>query len=879
MPFRVFLHFRLFRTHPLASREKLNLCPCRVSLAQATPPPELEGESQANVIIAPKPVMSRTYNLNALKLNENYEFLSRRVAACLLMALPVLYFFSAVIGKILLAPGDGWVQNYPLRTLLGQMLARGEFPLWNPYIFGGMPLLATVYPGAAYPPNWLFALLPPGIAMNFVVITTYHIALIGSYRLGRAFGWQRNASLCLAITFSFSAFMLTHLGHTSRIAAAAWLPWVILAIEKLAHQVTSRQVTLRQVTLRQVTLHWTTLGALAVGLQMLAGEPQMWMHTILLATAYVTWKFSYSRQRRLLLAYAAMLLGGVCLSAVQWLPALELIAYGERAAMTYEAFTSYALPPRQIAAFWLPFFAGGASTGPYQMPYVYWGEWSAVVTCGYVGMLAWLLAFVALWRRDNSESNTIRSVVWFWFGVACISLLLAMGDNVPGGLQRILFRVPGYNVFRGPYRHLLEFALALAVLAGYGWQRLTTSSLAYRRQLLARAALLLTAIVLTAGAAYIWLTPGLFPTAAKTYFTDANITIPFACLAGSLIAAYWYWGVLQTPPRWIAVAILTWLIIDLAFYGHFFYWRDSPYQMQARTADTAVTKAIKARETNAHDYRVITQYRFSDKPDWALDAELLNYPNNSLLRGLHSLNGYDVLRVTRFERLLEQDAAGMSQAEATFAPTHLGLDILNAKYAIYSNALKPPPAARWRFLNNFGPVSLYENLNVLPRAWLVTDAYNLPSADVLRTLQTGTLPNGRPFEPRRMALFSNRNLPPLSQGPEDDRLQAHVEIAKYEEQRIRLNVVAPGARWLVMSEVNYPGWEAWLDGKRISSFRANYLLRAVEITAGRHTVEFFYRPRSFQSGLLLSLIILAIVLSAQLYVRNASYHRRDSENL
>ena len=774
------------------------------------------------------------------------ESLSRRLTTCVLIVLPFLYFYPAVTGQALLAPLDGWTQNYPLRVLVGELLTRGELPLWNPFIYAGMPLLATVYPGAAYPPNWLFALLPAGVAMNLVVITTYHLALFGAYRLGRAFGWRRDASLCLAVSFAFSAFMVGHLAQTSRIAAAAWLPWTILVVERLA---------------RGVTRRWVTVGILCTGLQMLAGEPQMWLNTALLATAYTLWRalqIEAPARRRLLFACAFVWFGGLCLSAVQWLPAWELARFGDRAAPTYEFFTSYALPPRQLAALWLPFFAGGASIGPYRMPWVYWGEWNAVVVCGYVGMLAWLLAFVAIGRQPVAVGVfPARSFVRFWMVIAVVSLALALGDNLPGGLQHLLFRVPGYNIFRGPYRHQLEFVFALAVLAGYGWQRLEMTTAELRRQLLRKAAGLLALIVTAAALAYVWLTPRLFPAALAVAFTDANVTVPLACSLGAIIAAYWHWGTDTSPKLLTSLALLGWLALDLAFYGHFFYWRDTSYAWTAKGGDTALTQFIKARESAAHDYRTVTQYRESAEPN----RELLNYPNTSLLRGVQNVNGFDTLRLTRLEHLIEPDGSGLRHADSIFAPAHCGLDLLNAKYLIFDSSpaerTKPAPQ-RWKPLAHYGALTLYENLRAMPRAWLVSEARTFASADVLRTLQTGVFPDGGAFDPRQTALFTRRELPQLPASQTDKTIEREsVAVTRYAANVLELQVETPQARWLILSEIDYPGWEARLDGEPVASYRADYLLRSVAIPAGRHRVEFRYRPTSALVGLLLSLGTLA----------------------
>jgi hypothetical protein len=68
---------------------------------------------------------------------------------------------------------------------------------------------------------------------------------------------------------------------------------------------------------------------------------------------------------------------------------------------------------------------------------------------------------------------------------------------------------------------------------------------------------------------------------------------------------------------------------------------------------------------------------------------------------------------------------------------------------------------------------------------------------------------------------------------------------------VRLETKSSG--WLVLSDVWYPGWQVFLDGKVVPIARANYLFRAVAVPAGDHRVSFVYRPGSFYLGALISL--------------------------
>jgi hypothetical protein len=94
-------------------------------------------------------------------------------------------------------------------------------------------------------------------------------------------------------------------------------------------------------------------------------------------------------------------------------------------------------------------------------------------------------------------------------------------------------------------------------------------------------------------------------------------------------------------------------------------------------------------------------------------------------------------------------------------------------------------------------------------------------------------------------------------------------IESYEPGRVVLKVEPASDALLVLSDLYYPGWRAEVDGRPAPILRANYLMRAVAVPAGRHTVGFLYEPASFKAGMAASLAGgLAIALMALLHVRS-----------
>src|SRR5678815_636378 len=235
---------------------------------------------------------------------------------------------------------------------------------------------------------------------------------------------------------TFGGYMVSHMGHTSRIAAAAWLPWIMLAIEEL--YLTARW-------------RWVVFGSCFIALQLYAGEPQMNCYTIMIAGLY--WLFSVTVRNdrkvlrgRFVISTVAMAICGLLLSLVQYLPSRELLKQGARVEIPFEYFAGGSFAPVQVFTFIFPFFFGGGLRAPFLVSY--WGRDGVVETCGYVGLVTILLCCVAIW------SSSRKRIIAFWAGVTVLALVLAFGGYLPFGIDNLLHRIPVYNLFRVQARHM-----------------------------------------------------------------------------------------------------------------------------------------------------------------------------------------------------------------------------------------------------------------------------------------------------------------------------------------------------------------------------------------------------------------------------------------
>ena len=164
---------------------------------------------------------------------------------------------------------------------------------------------------------------------------------------------------------------------------------------------------------------------------------------------------------------------------------------------------------------------------------------------------------------------------------------------------------------------------------------------------------------------------------------------------------------------------------------------------------------------------------------------------------------------------------------------------------------------RWRLLGQTAREQVYENARALPRAWLAAASRALDEEATLGVIRKGRLPDGSRWEPLRTALVETGVEPASSSGGTS---VGSAEVFRYEPNRVDVRTKATAPSTLVLAENHYPGWRAYLDGRRVDMLRVNYAQRGVRVPEGEHEVSFRYRPASFYAGLALSLLAAVALL-------------------
>jgi hypothetical protein len=341
----------------------------------------------------------------------------------LLMLEALLFSRYLLINGNNVIPWDFRFWHLPHAVFVERSLRAGEFPLWNPYIYCGMPFAADVQTALFYPLRMAATLAGMALGESRMIycleadwILSMFLGGAFAYLLARALKMDKAPALMAASTYELGAFFASQAEHLGAIEIAAWLPLVWLAMVKLPSR------------------RWCLLLSAALAMAVLAGFTPL-TAVVFLSTVLLV--------RRGNIAQWAMAVGlAVLLAAVVVFPAAELRGLSVSRFRTDWMGTGGGLP---LASLRTLFWANAKPVpGDITFQYIY---------CGAIG------AALALTRLRSR-----------WMAVAVAAAVLMLGDSTPVGtaFHGIL---PGFvQDAYYPQQWLGPFTLALALCAGLGLQ-------------------------------------------------------------------------------------------------------------------------------------------------------------------------------------------------------------------------------------------------------------------------------------------------------------------------------------------------------------------------------------------------------------------------
>lgn len=745
--------------------------------------------------------------------------------------------YPALAGKFLVnSHSDQYIAGYAFREFAAATLrAAGHFPLWNPYLFGGMPYIAAMHGDIFYPTFLLRMVMPTDAAMTWGFII--HVFLSGLFTYGflRAIGYSFIGSLVGGIAYMMSGQIASYVspGHDGKLFVSALFPLGLWFLHRGFRD--GRKWA------------WGAF-ALVIGLAVLSPHPQLLQYTLLASGAYSLFLAFSSVDgitlprdialRRLGAALLSVIVG-LSIGAVQYLPVREYVPWSPRAGGLpgYETATSYAWPPSELFNAYLPQFSG--------MLNAYWGRNGIHLHSDYVGVIVLMLAGAAFIRL---RSDARRKEIYFWTIALVVSVLWSLGGATP--FYRIPYAiVPGTKFFRAPATIFFVGTLAIAVLACAGAEKVLQQRVGRKYWLWWLGFAAVIAVLATVG--------GL--TGIAQSFADDRAIDRVLANNGALVAGAWRsfaFAALMVAlafgferraisGRYAAIGVAALMVIDLWSIERL-YWMFSPPAKTIYAAD-AITQTLKADPQPAR----VLSFLLREPPQH--DAFVMG--DALMTHRIRSVLGYHGNQIGRYDQLTDLN----SPDNRLF--TRNVLQLTNTRYLL-TNTPELPFIGSTTMIN--GPVTnaagdttwLYRLRADNPYAWVTPVAVKAPDDQVLATIL-----NPR-FELTRAALFdTSANVATAAQvAALPDPLSITTNVRRYEPGHvvIDLSAPAPSGASLVVSENYYPGWIASVDGKPGKLGRVDYTMIGVELPVGAKSVELTFTSPAYNRGKVVTWIAIGV---------------------
>jgi hypothetical protein len=777
------------------------------------------------------------------KINFTQHILPHTVAIVVFLLVTVLFFSPIFFENKTIIQHDIAQSIGASKALADYREKTGEEGLWAPNMFSGMPayLISLQWDntGINIIKRVLSLNLPHPVNNIFIAFISYYILLL-------AFRVRPYLALGGALAFGLSSFMMIGFsaGHNGRIGAMAFMPLVLAGIH---------------LTFTNKRLLGAALTAAALGLHLRENHLQVTYYLLLIVLGYGLMQLIVAIQEKRIgdlvknigiLIPAALLAVGTYFGQL-WGVA-EYSEYSTRGKSELPATDSTAasglnrdyvfnysngiLEPMTLL---VPNFYGGsssaylfydkesntyqalASSGNQQMANnlarystPYWGE-QPLAAPYYAGAIIVFLFVVGILFAE-------RKYMWWLVSISLFAIALSWGKNFETFNYFLFDYLPGYNKFRSVTFALIITFLAMPLLGLLGLEKLLQRehTKEVKKKLLiafgSTAGVCLLLILfggmfsfLTEAEALLpdWFTNALRADRKSLLQTDAFRSIAFITVVFILL----YFNLQKKISASLIYGLIAFLImIDLVVIDRRYFdkesykrKRDAPFVMTAAEQQVAQDK----------DY-----YRIFNVQSDAIPSYFFN-----------SITGYHGAKLRRYEDLTEKGIYNDLQTyfqdaqQQTIDYSKYGIiNMLNCKYIIFGESAN-------EVLVNYGASG---------PAWFIerVEEVSSPKEELDKTLEIDTriaaVVDVSKFKAPAVAYDSTSSIKIIEHTP---------KYLKYEAETTSANLA-------VFSEIYYPGWIALIDGKETDILRVNYILRALQLPEGKHTIEFKFEPKPYMVG-------------------------------
>lgn len=786
--------------------------------------------------------MKKTSNLKTQsgidKLNKYLN--SDWVYILLLLIFCILIFRELIIGQSWLHDDFPYVY-YPGKFLMAVSLANDIFPYWNPFAFSGTPFFADPQIGILYPLNYVMKYfvsnnsLNPLVVQNIIVLH-FFLASVFAYLFAKELKLNKLASFVFGMIYTYSAFMIIHMMHMNLLESLIWLPLALFLFLKF---------------INTDKYFYIILTGLTMCLSILGGYPQTFVFNFIflgLFALYYIYKNYKSKKNskviKLLISILVIVIISGGISSFQLFATNEFSENSERQNIGYEFAKQGSVHPLDIFTLFVPKIFGTFNWNEKANELQYWsvsksgghqeGSWMFTISTLYISLLALIFIIPAIRYYFNSKEKNFPLL---FFGiVGLIALFFSFGGNF--FVHKIFFDfIPLFDRFRNPGHITFIFTITFGLIAAYGIDRITEDKKQFSQFLNKKYLIFFSGFVLLFTLAfYTGIFKSLFPLSSNTQINDwikSQVNIFFLFSALYLLILYFNSnGKLKLNLFYSGIIAI--LCLELYVFG-FNQNNGSSNPNQMYSQDKSVLSKLKP-DSPGNQFRV----------NMREGSNMLFQRQQGLVDEIQLIEGVNVLTLNKKIPPPKSDTDNKQS-----------LDLLNVKYKI----------------NVQGKQSgLTENSGFLPRAKIYNEfkVFNTEN-DLLAYMKSPD------FDYYKTIVLEKQPKLSIDISDSNDISNNKVEIKQYEMNRIELESETNKNSILLLSEIYYPAWKAFVNGIETEIIRANYCLRAIELPAGKNKIEFIYKSESTEKGKSISLITLG--LTSLLLIGSLIYEFKSRKKL
>lgn len=770
------------------------------------------------------------------------------------------YFHPVLQGKV--------IYQHDIVQYTGMAKEQNDFrkqndaePYWTNSAFGGMP---TYQLGANYPHNYvkqldrLIRTLPRPADYLFLYFLGFYILLCClkvNYKL----------AIIGALAFGFSTYLIIILGagHNAKAHAMGYLPMVLGGIV---------------LVFRRRYIWGFILTALAMALEIVANHYQMTYYFMLLVlvlgVVYLVDAIKRKELKHYFASVGLLILAvglGVAANATGLMATKEYADWSTRGkseltltpngtikdntgGLSKEYITQWSYGISESLNLFVPRLFGGASQenlGEDSKSFnylidkglprssaldfvsgvpLYWGQQPITSGPAYIGAVIFFLFVLGLFLVRGKHKW------WLLFG-SLLSLVLSWGKNFSSLTDFMIDYFPLYDKFRAVSSIQIVLELCMPILAILALKKLLSSKVDIKDK---SGSLKVAAGIVFGLGALLFLFKGMFdfvgpaddrlrmtgleelPEMLKldrkaVYTSDLLRSLGYVLAAAVLL---WFFIKDKLKSNLVIIAVGALIVMDLV-----------GVNLRYVNGDSFVSKRKMLQPFQAT----------------AADKEILN--DDGIFRVFDQTDGFDSAKTAYFHKSI----TGYHAAKPAGMQDLFEYHVYNGNLSVF-NMLNIKYVVQQDDSGNSFPI---ENPNANGNAWFVNKLIQVTSADAeIRALDS--------LDTKTTAVVNSANFKNINRFDYQVDSTATIDLVSYTPNYLTYTSKNPNAGVAVFSEMYYQnGWNAYIDGKLLDHFKVNYVLRALKIPEGSHTIEFKFEPEVVKIGSKISLgstILLGLVL-------------------